>query len=255
MKQSSVIPDKYEDLKDVYIEQASELHSLKQELSWLKKQVFGTKSEKLHPDPGQLTLDGLGSPGGTGPEEDAVPVSVNRARPGKKKLPKNLPRIRIIHIPDEVKDIEHHFIKIGIDVNEELNFIPARMEVIEHVYPKFKHIKEGWIIQATAVSRPIAKGRPGAGLLAHVAVSKYADHLPLDRLVKIFKRLDIDIPKSTMVHWIKLCRDNLLPVYEKMKEQILSGDYVLSDDTSIQVLDKSKKGKSPGVCTIRSGCT
>jgi hypothetical protein len=75
-------------------------------------------------------------------------------------------------------------------------------------------------------------------------VSKYADHLPLDRPVRIFKRFKIDIAKSTMSHWIKCSYEMLEPIYQRMKEQILSKGYGLSDDAGIKVLDKDLKGKS-----------
>jgi len=255
IKASSSIPQDYESLKDEYIGIATELNStqaevekLKHELAWLKKQVFGQKSERFV-DNNQLSLDGLAldkkevdpSPK-SNPEHNKT--TINRAKPGKKRLPKDLPRRQVIHLPPEVEGKEDEFEKIGQDINEELNYIPSKFEVVEHVYPKYKYKTQtdGKIYQALAIDRPIYKGRPGTGLLAQLLVAKYCDHMPLDRQVKIFKRLNIAIPKSTMVHWTAKCHELLTPICEKMKKQILSGDYVLSDDTPVRVLDKNKPG-------------
>jgi transposase len=255
-KVSSQIPNDYDTLKKQYVNQAEDLIStqtkvekLEQQIAWFQRQFFGTKSEKRHPDSNQLSFTDAESDGVDKSKEEFKQISepvVKRSKPGKKSLPKNLPRRKIIHIPEEVKGHEDNYIKFGEDINEELNYIPAKIEIIEHVYPKYK-LKEGVnnpIVQAPAISRPILKGRPGSGLLAHILVSKYSDHLPLDRQVKIFKRQNIDIPKSTMVLWITRCHEALTSITLKMKEQILSDGYVLSDDTPIQVLDKNKPGKS-----------
>jgi len=254
MPAPSSIPEDYQTLKEEYIGLASafnttesKVEKLEQELAWFRKQIFGTKSEKIHDDPNQLSLGVEGKEEAPPSQAEVVEYrTVKRAKPGRRPLPKSLPRRQVVHMPDEVKGKEDKFEKIGEEITEELNFIPAKMEVIEHVYPKYrlKGGEDNPILQAPAAYRPIEKGRPGPGLLAHVLVSKYCDHLPLDRQEKMFKRQKLDIPKSTMVHWIKSCHELLTPIYEKMKEQILSGGYVLSDDTPIQVLDKTKPGKS-----------
>ena len=256
---SQRIPEKLNDLKEAYIGQAMELFQAQQkmekleaEVAWDRKQMFGRRSEKSVPDYNQLSLDGIREE-----EKEATPkkpekveyqITVKRAKPGKKSIPKSLPRRRIEHLPEKDSLLcrcGKEMNRFGEDVHEMLNFIPAKMEVIEHVYPKFSCscCKTG-VIKAPAGDRPIEKGRPGPGLLAQVIISKYADHLPLDRQVRIFKRFKIDIAKSTMAHWIKRSYEILEPIYEKMKEQILSSGYVLSDDTGIKVLDKNLKGKS-----------
>lgn len=254
----TIIPEDYQTLRKEYISNFEALSStqdrlakLEKELAWFRKQIFGTKSERLHPDPNQLAMGDLS---GNGEEQEVAPKSIpeppapqiKRAKPGKKPLPKDLPRRRVVHMPPEVVGHEEAFEKIGEEINEELNFIPSRMEIIEHVYPKYKPRGggNGKILQSPAVSRPILQGRPGSGLLAHILISKFCDHLPLDRQVKIFKRQKIDIPKSTMVHWIAKSYEMLHPICLEMKNQILSGGYVLSDDTPIQVLDKNKPGTS-----------
>ena len=247
---SAKIPDNYEDLKDSYIQQSERLEKLEHKLLWMQKQIFGRKSEKVVPE-NQLTLDGIL------PEKQVEEISqkvdgykrtVKKAKPGKKPLPNNLPRKKIYHEPTD-EELKCHcgkdMVRFSEDVHEELNFIPAKMEVIEHVYPKYSckscHDR---VVKAPTANRPIEKGRPGPGLLAQVVISKYQDHLPLDRQVKMFKRFKIDIAKSTMAHWIKRIYEIMDPVYVKMRDQVLSGGYLLSDDTGIKVLDKNLKGKT-----------
>jgi transposase len=255
---STKIPGTYKELKREYINQAEELahHKerlvrLEHQLEYFKKQFFGRKSEKSPAPENQLTLDGIlpeKSHETKTQEIKGYQRTIKKAKPGKKPLPKDLPRKRVYHKPgyDEIhchcgKQMEPFF----EDVHEELNFIPAKMEVIEHVYPKYSctdcHDK---VVQARTIDRPIEKGRPGPGLLAQVVVSKYEDHLPLDRQVKIFHRFKVDIAKSTMSHWIGCIYDLFTPIYDKMKERVLSSGYVLSDDTGIKVLDKNIKGKT-----------
>jgi transposase len=239
----SEIPTNYEELKDKYIGVVSKYLQVEQELEWYRRQFFGKKSEKLPPqNPDQLSLLDKSSET-TLPEPPATEVkNYTRAKPGKKPLPKNLPRKQVVHTPKEVVGKEDLFVKIGEDIYEELNYIPASIEIIEHIHPKYKRKNDidAPILQAPAAYRPIEKGRPGPGLLAQVLVSKYCDHLPLDRQEKIFRRQSIDIPKSTMVHWIDKVCQSFQPIYEAHKKQILNSGYVLSDDTPISVLDKTK---------------
>lgn len=242
----SEIPSDYEELRENYIDIYGKYYKAQKELEWYRKQMFGTKSEKSPPpDPNQLSL--IEEPVEPKNKEDNTQVnSFVRAKPGKKPLPKHLPRKQIIHQPQDVLGKEDQFIKIGEDIYEELNFIPAILEIIEHVYPKYKKkdLVDAPILQAPAAYRPIEKGRPGPGLLAHILISKYCDHLPLDRQEKMFKRQKIDIPKSTMVHWIEKICEPLALISEAVKRQVLGSGYVLSDDTSISVLDKSNPGSS-----------
>jgi len=158
----SEIPSDYEELKENYIDIYGKYYKVQKELEWYRKQMFGTKSEKSPPpDPNQLSL--IEEP--VEPKKEAEQTQVNsfvRAKPGKKPLPKHLPRKQVVHPPQEVLGKEDEYVKIGEDIYEELNFIPALFEIIEHVYPKYKKkdLVDAPILQAPAVYRPIEKGRP-----------------------------------------------------------------------------------------------
>jgi transposase len=102
--------------------------------------------------------------------------------------------------------------QIGKDVSEQLEYVPAHFKVIRHVRPKLACVKCHTIFQASAPSRPIAKGVAGAGLLAHVLVSKYCDHLPLYRQSGIYARSGVDMDRSTLAGWVDQAEQLLDPL-------------------------------------------
>src|SRR5437667_7899784 len=104
--------------------------------------------------------------------------------------------------------------KIGEDVSERLEFIPASLQVIEEVRPKYACAKGCGVAAAEKPAAPIEKGLPGPGLLAHVAVSKYGDHLPLNRMESIFQRHGVELSRKTMCGWMAACAELVSPVWE-----------------------------------------
>jgi transposase len=171
---------------------------------------------------------------------------------GRRPLPKDLPRQRVVHEPTEAEKICACCGKpkacIGEEVSEQLEYKPAEFLVIEHVRMKYvcKPCEEG-VVLAEKPSQPIEKGLPAPGLLAHVAVSKYADHLPLHRLEGIFERLGLEISRKTMCDWMAACADILAPLYEKMKTEVLLSRIIHTDDTPVPVQDpertKTREGR------------
>jgi transposase len=125
---------------------------------------------------------------------------------------------------------------LGEDVSEVLEYVPSRFKVIRHVRPKLACCRCDKIIQAAAPSRPIARGLAGPGLLAHVLVSKYADHLPLYRQSQIFARSGIDLDRSTLADWVGGAHELLSPLVEALAEHVLSGTHLHADDTPYPVL-------------------
>ncbi len=233
-------------------EQARQIVDLQSQLEWFKRHVFGRRSEKL--DANQLTLfEGMTqtAPEGEGAavEGQRKPVGVTdksrQHRNGRVPLPAHLPRERIeYHPPKEelicsccgqAKQI------MGEEITEELDYVPASFVVRQHVRIKYvcRHCQEGVVI-ADLPPRPIEKGRPGTGLLAHVLTSKFADHLPLHRQQGIFKRHDVDIHRSTMCDWVRDCAHLLLPIVRYLKQLILLSRIINTDDTPVPVLDDSR---------------
>lgn len=232
-----------------------EIARQKQEIAWLKKQVFGPKKEKV--DPHQLNLDFL-------PEVETPPPFVDEAPddetpPAKKKksrrngrapLPEDLPRQRVEHHPEPEELIcsccHAEKTRIGEEVTEELDYVPASMFVTEHVRVKYacRKCEEG-VVLGDLPPQPIVRGLPGPGLLAHIITSKYGDHLPLARQEGILARHGVSIARSTMCDWIRDMAGLLSPIVAEMRRRILSTGYVLTDDTPIRVrtgLKQTKRG-------------
>ena len=126
------------------------------------------------------------------------------AKPTRRALPDHLPRQTRRHEPKETvcPQCQGELRKLGEDVSEMLEYVPASFVVIRHVRPKLSCTKCDCIVQAEAPSRPIERGLAGPGLLAHVLVSKYCDHLPLYRQAEIYARQDVELERSTLADWV-----------------------------------------------------
>ncbi|MGA8870070.1 MAG: IS66 family transposase [Candidatus Acidiferrales bacterium] len=163
---------------------------------------------------------------------------------GRRPLPESLERRRVVFDLDESQRQCQHchtpMQKIGEDVSERLEFIPASLLVIEEVRSKYACAKGCGVAAAEKPAAPIEKGLPGPGLLAHVAVSKYGDHLPLNRLESIFERHGVQLSRKTMCDWMAACAELVSPVWERMKEIVLTSKAVQTDDTPVPVLDRER---------------
>jgi transposase len=141
-----------------------------------------------------------------------------RKKAGRRPLPKDLPRIQVIHdLSEEDKKCPCGCMltKIGFESSEQLDIIPAKAQVIEHVKYKYACKScEDTIKTASMPKQPIPKSIATPGLLAHVLVSKYKEHLPLYRQEQIFQRMKVDIARNTLSHWVIKCGELLLPLYE-----------------------------------------
>jgi transposase len=162
---------------------------------------------------------------------------------GRKPLPKSLERRRVVFDLEESQQQCQHchtpMQKIGEDVSERLEFIPASLQIIEEVRPKYACAKGCGVLAAPKPAAPIEKGLPGPGLLAHVTVSKYGDHLPLNRMESIFQRHGVELSRKTMCDWMAACAELVSPVWERMKEIVLTSKAVQTDDTPVPVRDRN----------------
>jgi transposase len=127
--------------------------------------------------------------------------------------------------------------KLGEDVSEMLEYVPASFVVIRHVRTKLSCTKCDCIVQAEAPSRPIERGMAGPGLLAHVLVSKYCDHLPLYRQSEIYARQDVELERSTLADWVggsaASCSE---PLVEALRRYVMAASKLHADDTPVPVL-------------------
>ena len=231
--------------------QKTENAALKHELAQLKRLIFGSKQERFVPteNPEQLALDLAQE----AVNEELVVVKETitydrkkKAHPGRTKLPENLPTEDIIIEPEEdTSEME----RIGEEITETIDYQPGILLKRRYIRPKYarKTEVEGQptVIIGTLPDRPIPKGIPEAGLLAHLLVSKYVDHLPFYRQIEQFKRdHGWSIHQSTINDWFAACCKLLEPLYDKLLDQVLQTDYLQADESPIKVLDKDKKGST-----------
>jgi transposase len=242
-------------LKQIVLEQRARLLSnklqieqLKLELSKLRRMQFGRSSEQLDEKIAQLelTLEELEA------REAALPPAVivalpERLQPIRRPLPESLPRETVMHSSSpRCPECSAEMRVLGEDVAEMLEYVPSHFKVIRHVRPKLSCPKCQKIVQAEAPSRPIARGLAGPGLLAHVLVSKYCDHLPLYRQSQIYQRDGIDLDRSTLADWVGSASELLGPLVTAIRDYVFKADKVHGDDTPVPVL-------CPGRGTTRQG--
>ena len=185
--------------------------------------------------------------------QDEPPTSTSTSGSGKprgrKPLPRHLKRERIEHdLPESEKHCAHcdqTLRKIGEEVSERYEYIPAQMKVIEDAC--FTYACACTVKTASKPAQPIEKSTASASVLAQVIVAKYADHLPLHRQAKMFRRFGVELSDQTMCGWMAQCAQLLEPLYERLKRYVLASKVVGTDDTPVKVLDRklpqARKGR------------
>jgi transposase len=229
-------------------EQEAEILYLKQELAQLKRMIFGSKSERhLGGDPSQLIL-GLGVEAVAPPEKETEQITYTRNKSDNKKgtairlaLPAHLHRVEHIIEPEE--DITGAR-RMGEVVTEILEYTPGKFYVEKYIRPKYVLPKEERIVIGELPSLPIPRGNAGSGLLAHILISKFTDHLPFYRQVQQFKRQDIEIAESTISGWFAASCRLLEPLYDTLVKKVQQSNYLMADETPIPVQTKDKPGST-----------
>ena len=241
------------------------LERVQHQLEQLLRQRYGQKRERLNENQlflfaAQIVALSQRAHATTAVPETSPAESASRAASGEKKthpghgrnpLPAALERRRVVFDLDPAQRQCPHcqapMQKIGEDVSERLEFIPASLQVIEEVRPKYACAKGCGVAAAPKPAAPIEKGLPGPGLLAQVVVSKYGDHLPLNRLEGIFERQGVELPRQTMCDWMGACAELVRPVWERMKQFVLGSKVIQTDDTPVPVQDEelthTRKGR------------
>lgn len=236
------------------------IQTLRLRIANLKKQVFGQSSEKIEREIEQLELaleDLLiaASEGETavldGDQDEAALGAADEAaeRPFRRR-PRVLeatPRERQELDPGNCcPDCGGDLRMVGEDVSEMLDLIAAQLKVVQIARVKKSCRRCERMVQVPAPSRPIPGSMAGAGLLAHILVSKFDDHLPLYRQHEIFARMGADIPDSTLVDWCGRAMKVLQPLIERIETDVMASDILHADDTPIRVLDRSQRDKGLG---------
>jgi len=237
------LPTDVGELQSLVLSQRVQIEHMKLLIAKLKRMQFGRSSEKLDREIEQLELQleelqisqrqaEASTPAATKPEAEA---------PKRKPLPDHLPRERRVYEPDcTCPDCGGAMRQIGEDVSEMLEHVPEHFKVIRIVRPKLACAHCERIVQQPAPSRPIAGGLAGPGLLAHILVSKYCDHLPLYRQSQIYARQDVELPRSTMAEWVGQCFELMTPLIEALGRYVLAADKLHADDTPMPVLDPGR---------------
>jgi transposase len=169
-------------------------------------------------------------------------VSFEQRRPARRPLPEHLPRERIVYpAPSACTCCGGTTLrKIGEDVTETLELRPRQWKVIQHVREKFSCRACEAISQPPAPSHPIARGRAGPKLLAHILFSKYGLHLPLNRQSAVYAREGIDLDVSTLADWVGAAAATLMPLIEEIRAHVFAAERIHADDTTVPVLAKGK---------------
>lgn len=246
---------------------AAERQRHKAEMDALLRRFYGPRSERFNPTQlllfGQL-VDQMPIDEKSVEQEAGEKLVTRRAggararhNHGRSKLPESLPRQTIEHdLSDQQKACTccgQQRDRIGSEDSEQLEYIPSSLTVLHHVRHKYacKHCSEGChqcdasgqIQIAAKPPQPIEKGLAGPGLLAYVAVSKHADHLPLYRLEQIFARQEVTISRSTMCGWMMAMSVLVKPLYELMIDRVKKSVVIHTDETTVPVQDDQVKGQ------------
>ena len=237
------------------------VQALQARIAKLQRQRFGPSSEKIEREIAQLEL-ALEDLQVAVAEGDPIPVTAEDVEDGisgvapaeEPSRPRRRPRVadgtprerRVLDPGTSCPDCGGDLRVVGEDVSELLDMIAAQLKVIEIARPKKSCRRCERMVQSPAPSRPIPGSMAGPGLLAHVLVSKFDDHVPLYRQTEIFARMGADIPDTTLVDWCGRAMKTLHPVIERIEADVMACDLLHADDTPIRVLDRSRRSAGLG---------
>jgi transposase len=234
----------------------TEIEKLRFQLARLKRAQFGQSSEKIERTVAQLELaietleEDVTQRMVANPVVAAVmDVASEQIKPARRPLPEHLPREEMVHLAAcSCPNCGGALRRIGADVTETLDYVPGRFKVIRHVREAFSCRTCETMVQAPAPNHTIARGRAGSGLLAHIIVSKFDDHLPLYRQAEIYARDGVTLETSTLAGWVGATAAALAPLVEVLRRDVIGGSDVLhGDDTPVPVLapgaGKTKTGR------------
>ena len=255
-RQAELLRAERVELREQLKQKDRELDNVHHQLQALLRRYYGRSSEKMDPHQRLLFEDLIDKAIPERPADGEADTPVVPKRQGKghgrRRLPSNLPREKIIHdLPEEEKPCPccgtlRHI--IGKETHEQLDYVPAKVKVIEHIRLTYgcpqceKNASPDGpqIVTASKPLQPIEKGLAAPGLLSYIIVSKYGDHLPMHRLERILQRHGIEIARSTMCDWAAQCAGLLRPLYNLMVDEVRSSNIIHTDDTPVKVQDRDR---------------
>src|SRR5215470_12755274 len=279
------LPNDIEEMKRLYLAQAANLErltaeltaakaglmayalqieKLKFQLARLRRHRFGSSSERIDREIAQLELQleeleatkaaaeakaeavAPATPTADTPASQPAPAKPKKPR---RKFPDHLPRTTVVHEPQAcpTPGCDGRLRKVSEDVSEVLKYIPGRFEVERHVRPVMSCRICETMVQAPMPALPIPRGEADASVLAHVAIAKYCDHVPLYRQSEIYGRDGVELDRSKLADWMGKSAWLLEPLAEKVGEHVMAGSVIHGDDTPVKVLapghGKTKTGR------------
>ncbi|WP_122050960.1 IS66 family transposase [Asaia bogorensis] len=258
---ADILPDDLTALKAIILAQQEQIarltasertydalvQSLKVTIAKLRKQKFGVSSEKIEREVAQLELlleDVEIAMAAADLSADPVVLpntdTTSEARPerGKPRVSDSVPREQVVLDPGETCAACGGPLRlVGKDVAEILELVAARLKIIETARLKKSCRCCETMVQPAAPPRPVPRGMAGPGLLAHILVSKFDDHLPLYRQSEILARQGVEIPRSTLIDWCGQAIGVLRPLASRIRDVVTASDHLHADDTPIRVLD------------------
>ena len=247
----AALPDDVDALKAIIADMArdalaakSEIEKLSAQLARLKRAQFGRSSEKLSARVEQLELALEALESDQAERLAAVPAMAelveaehDKSKPARRPLPDHLPREEIVHVSAcSCPSCGGSLRRIGADVTETLDYVPGRFKVVRHVREAFSCRACESVVQTPAPHHAIARGRAGAGLLAHIMVSKFDDHLPLHRQAEIYARGGVELNTSTLSGWVGATAAALAPLIDTLQRDVMASAALHGDDTPVAVL-------------------
>lgn len=247
------LPNDIAQLKAIIVRRQDQNDRLETLVAAFKKALFSAKSERIDPSQYELELEDIETAIGQVEAEVQSDEHKAPARPAKPRqtnrgsLPKHLERVEVVIEPELSCTCGNKRHMIGEDVSERLDIIPAQFRVIVTRRPKYAcRACENGIAQAPASAHIIEGGMPTEATLAHVLVSKYADHLPLYRQAQIYSRQGIDLDRSTLAAWVGKSAFELTPVYDALMSDLKQSSKLFMDETPAPVLAPGRKRTKTG---------
>jgi transposase len=246
---ADTLPDDPGTLKAMLLAERARAERLEQIIKELQRHRFGRRAETLPEDQLLLGLEDVEQVAASSEAEGEAAAPTERARRAARRrmnrgsLPAHLPRIEtVVDLDDKAcpccRGVLH---RIGEDVAERLDIVPAQFRVLVVKRPKYAcRTCEDVVVQAPAPARLIEGGLPTETMVAHVLVSKYADHLPLYRQARIYARQGVNLDRSTLADWVGRAAWHLRPVHECLLARIRASTKIFADETTAPVLDPGR---------------
>ena len=248
------LPNDINALKSLVADQAVRNEQLQSQVTLLQEQLnlalakrYAASSEKISPDQVCMFDEAEADvPAIEDADDNVILVPAHkRKKRGRKPLPDNLPRIDVIHeLPESERHCDHDGLLLAeIDevISEQLDIIPAKIQVIRHIRKKYACSCGQCIKTALLPAQPIPRSMASPGLLAHIAVSKYQDALPLYRQETILQRIGVELPRATLANWMIQTGTLIQPVVNLLRDRLLDHDILQMDETTVQVLNEAGK--------------